>query len=279
VSASTRLKAFWEEMQQRCGRGQQRHGEVGTQQEQQRQASFRKEDVPEHEAGRKKSEEMREIASPAAEGEGEGEEGVEEEVDEKEGKRLEREELGCESAQEIEKKKKKEENEKSLGCQSGISGGSGTGSHEAMKRRFKCTVEGCGASFPKAFKLDRHMRTHDKKRPFLCLWPGCEQAFRRQDHLKRHSVMHTGAKNYKCTYQGCLQAFSTSQRLKRHLGSHENPYPFACDQQGCDARFLKKSQLRKHLCEDHVGILAYACKQTGWYSTEKESAICKPLRL
>eukprot|EP00466_Bigelowiella_natans_P009855 jgi/Bigna1/137918/aug1.41_g12626 len=39
-----------------------------------------------------------------------------------------------------------------------------------IAKRFKCAVPGCGMSFIKQFKLERHMRTHDKKRPFHCLW-------------------------------------------------------------------------------------------------------------
>lgn len=133
----------------------------------------------------------------------------------------------------------------------------------ATPRPFVCKVPGCGKSFPKAFKLDRHSRTHDKQRPFPCLWPDCGKAFTRQDHLRRHQKSHTGERDKRCSIPGCQAAFISNQKLRRHILAHENGGKgFSCPEPGCSDRFRKSSQLKRHIRE-HRGLPPYQCPEDG----------------
>eukprot|EP01046_Picozoa_sp_COSAG06_P084651 COSAG06_NODE_31424_length_521_cov_45.071090_2_plen_58_part_01 len=57
-----------------------------------------------------------------------------------------------------------------------------------------CSHPGCGASFKKVAKLNRHEQTHTGLRPFACSHPGCDKAYARREHLQRHALSHTGEK-------------------------------------------------------------------------------------
>ncbi|KAN0066134.1 hypothetical protein ACQY0O_000228 [Thecaphora frezii] len=168
---------------------------------------------------------------------------------------------------------------------------SGAGS---ANRPFRCSHPGCGASFPKAAKLDRHLRSHSDERPFVCQHEGCDASYKRSEHLKVHQRRHQdeSQRSFHCTEPGCGMAFWTSTHLKNHIGSvHKDellrigtrtirlPVPdskktaegspdaadlpescsvdlteYRCTEPGCSEVFHKRKVLRLHIREAHSDV-------------------------
>jgi hypothetical protein len=158
-------------------------------------------------------------------------------------------------------------------CSSPVEVGAAAGLSSPKKRKrvgaagdarpFACSHPGCGASFKKVGKLNRHEQTHLGVRLFACTFEGCERSYTRSEHLQRHILSHTGEKPFKCEFVGCPMAFSTAHHLKRHTPLHEKSLPFACTVvPGCVASFAKKSQLAAHEAR-HRGEKACPCTAEG----------------
>jgi hypothetical protein len=85
---------------------------------------------------------------------------------------------------------------------------------------FMC--EKCSKSFPKRWKLNRHLKTHEK--PFKCISQNCSAAFALKKDCRRHfRQKHRGLisenVDLRCVFPSC--GFLTPRRdaLKRHLRS------------------------------------------------------------
>jgi len=60
----------------------------------------------------------------------------------------------------------------------------------SSQRRHVCDHPGCGRTFIKVGKLNRHKVIHTGVRPFVCSYPGCGRSFTRNDRMRRHWKIH-----------------------------------------------------------------------------------------
>uniref|UniRef100_A0A7R9YBT7 C2H2-type domain-containing protein n=1 Tax=Pinguiococcus pyrenoidosus TaxID=172671 RepID=A0A7R9YBT7_9STRA len=77
----------------------------------------------------------------------------------------------------------------------------------------------CDKVFDKLGRLMRHMETHKTKadrRKYVCSVPGCGKSYLRLDHLKRHQITHKGVKPFVCPGG---KAFFYHYHLLRHQRS------------------------------------------------------------
>lgn len=90
-------------------------------------------------------------------------------------------------------------------------------------------MPGCAWSFATAYKLRRHLHSHDKLRPFACAAPGCAKRFTTVYNLRAHSRAHEQEAAHKC--EACGQRFPSAARLAAHRRrSHLEPErPYRCD--------------------------------------------------
>uniref|UniRef100_G1KP90 C2H2-type domain-containing protein n=1 Tax=Anolis carolinensis TaxID=28377 RepID=G1KP90_ANOCA len=132
--------------------------------------------------------------------------------------------------------------------------GGGGGEEEAASsapapppRPFSCPVPGCAWAFATAYKLRRHLHSHDKLRPFACPAPGCTKRFTTVYNLRAHGRAHEAeAAAHKC--EACGQRFPTGARLAAHRRrSHlQPPRPYRCEFPGCERTFITVSALFSH---------------------------------
>ncbi|XP_057273517.1 zinc finger protein ZXDC isoform X3 [Pezoporus wallicus] len=128
----------------------------------------------------------------------------------------------------------------------GGGGGGGEEDRGAAARPFCCPVPGCAWSFATAYKLRRHLHSHDKLRPFACAAPGCSKRFTTVYNLRAHSRAHEQEAAHKCEL--CGQRFPSAARLAAHRRrSHLEPErPYRCDFPGCERTFITVSALFSH---------------------------------
>ncbi|XP_067159434.1 zinc finger protein ZXDC [Apteryx mantelli] len=133
-----------------------------------------------------------------------------------------------------------------LAAHGGGGGGEEEGRGAAAARPFGCPVPGCAWSFATAYKLRRHLHSHDKLRPFACAAPGCAKRFTTVYNLRAHSRAHEQEAAHKC--EACGQRFPSAARLAAHRRrSHLEPErPFRCDFPGCERTFITVSALFSH---------------------------------
>ncbi|XP_061213151.1 zinc finger protein ZXDC isoform X2 [Neopsephotus bourkii] len=133
-----------------------------------------------------------------------------------------------------------------LSAHGGGGGGGGEEDRGAAARPFCCPVPGCAWSFATAYKLRRHLHSHDKLRPFACAAPGCSKRFTTVYNLRAHSRAHEQEAAHKCEL--CGQRFPSAARLAAHRRrSHLEPErPYRCDFPGCERTFITVSALFSH---------------------------------
>jgi general transcription factor IIIA len=129
------------------------------------------------------------------------------------------------------------------------------------KKRFKCTVEGCTASYEKNSKLVAHIRKHTGERPFVCDEPGCDKSYTNSSHLRRHKNVTHGEKKCQaviCDVEGCGLILANKYSLKKHYDRKHNTelFPFKCE--GCSQGFHGKNKLLEHSFL-HTGEPAFSC--------------------
>ncbi|XP_066469075.1 zinc finger protein ZXDC [Tiliqua scincoides] len=127
----------------------------------------------------------------------------------------------------------------------------GAGGEEAATagraaRPFSCPVPGCAWAFATAYKLRRHLHSHDKLRPFACPAPGCAKRFTTIYNLRAHGRAHEQEAAHKC--EACGQRFPSAARLGAHQRrSHLEPdRPYRCEYPGCERTFITVSALFSH---------------------------------
>ncbi|XP_015792780.1 transcription factor IIIA [Tetranychus urticae] len=134
----------------------------------------------------------------------------------------------------------------------------------AQPKLFHCSFDECGASFPSAFRLQRHIRAHKGERPFICDIEGCDKSFTCRSYLNKHkkrphnveedfTTTKKREKRYNC--ESCFKEFKDKFLWKIHLAHHTGEKPFKCDR--CDAAFALKSRLIRHSAR-HSG---FRCNQ------------------
>ncbi|XP_015284846.1 PREDICTED: zinc finger protein ZXDC [Gekko japonicus] len=113
-------------------------------------------------------------------------------------------------------------------------------------RPFCCPVPGCAWAFATAYKLRRHLHSHDKLRPFACPAPGCAKRFTTIYNLRAHGRAHEQEAAHKC--EACGQRFPSAARLGAHQRrSHLEPdRPYRCEYPGCERTFITVSALFSH---------------------------------
>ncbi|KAL8212603.1 UNVERIFIED_CONTAM: hypothetical protein K2H54_053051 [Gekko kuhli] len=113
-------------------------------------------------------------------------------------------------------------------------------------RPFCCPVPGCAWAFATAYKLRRHLHSHDKLRPFVCPAPGCTKRFTTIYNLRAHGRAHEQEAAHKC--EACGQRFPSAARLGAHQRrSHLEPdRPYRCEYPGCERTFITVSALFSH---------------------------------
>lgn len=65
---------------------------------------------------------------------------------------------------------------------------------------YKCTFQGCKASFLTMSGLNRHSKSHSDSKQNVCTV--CGKGFSRIDHLKTHELSHSTERPYLCTEPG-----------------------------------------------------------------------------
>jgi len=58
------------------------------------------------------------------------------------------------------------------------------------RRKFKCSLSGCGSHFNRRKSLTRHLANHSGDRRYVCWVPGCRRNFSRRDNLNAHYKTH-----------------------------------------------------------------------------------------
>nr|CAH7732183.1 unnamed protein product [Callosobruchus chinensis] len=112
---------------------------------------------------------------------------------------------------------------------------------------YKCSYEGCNASFKKNALLNRHILKHTGERPYSCDIAGCNASFQQIFHLKRHKLsVHNQSERYVCDEENCSKIFTNSFSFKKHKARIHAPRTLhKCSQ--CLKGYKKKYQLRNHI--------------------------------
>ncbi|CAN1286774.1 Transcription factor IIIA [Linum perenne] len=117
------------------------------------------------------------------------------------------------------------------------------------------TCEECGSCFRKPAYLKEHLRSHSLERPFKCSVDGCHASYRRKDHLNRHLLQHKG-KLFKCPIESCTREFVFQSDVKGHVKEVHEEHDestdveglrqYVCEEPGCGKAFPWPSKLKKH---------------------------------
>ncbi|KAJ3777001.1 transcription factor iiia [Lentinula raphanica] len=135
----------------------------------------------------------------------------------------------------------------------------------STKKRYQCTVEGCGKAYSKPSRLEEHSRSHTGIRPYTC--DTCQKSYFRENHLQAHARTHLPASErpFVCSLPDCEKRFWTQQHLRAHTEWHEGAKTFPCPESNCNEVFAKHHQLRSHICSVHSppGSKPYPCSHEG----------------
>lgn len=90
------------------------------------------------------------------------------------------------------------------------------------RRKFVCTVLGCGKVFYQRAHLNIHIRSHTGYKPYACPYPGCGKSFPQLGNMRVHERTHTGDRPFPCDMPGCGKAFTQLGNLKTHMKKVHN---------------------------------------------------------
>lgn len=121
------------------------------------------------------------------------------------------------------------------------------------KRRYSCTIPGCGKAFHQKTHLDIHTRAHTGVKPFLCKEPSCGQRFSQLGNLKTHERRHTGERPYQCDI--CGKTFAQHGNVRAHQIVHTAAKPFTCKLDECGKHFTQLGNLKSHQNKFHSATI------------------------
>ncbi|CAG8901956.1 unnamed protein product [Penicillium egyptiacum] len=123
-------------------------------------------------------------------------------------------------------------------------------SRSGKKRKYNCSLPGCGKSFAQKTHLDIHIRAHTGDKPFICKEPSCGQRFSQQGNLKRR---HTGEKPFQCEI--CHKRFAQRGNVRAHKLTHDQSKRFDCRLDECGKQFTQLGNLKSHQNKFHAATL------------------------
>lgn len=172
-----------------------------------------------------------------------------------------------------------------------------------VNKPFRCSVEGCEATFGQKGSLTRHVKSrHEKLRPHLCdlcqkrfsaLWTLrvhrrnvhlkskphkchlCDKAFGELFNKSKHiAIVHEGKRPFSCPI--CSRAFGYKGDMRKHvLELHEQPgRPFQCMVPSCGVKFARKRYLRRHENLSHRGNTSFGIREESAITSASPSVPC-----
>ncbi|TVY20158.1 Asparagine-rich zinc finger protein AZF1 [Lachnellula arida] len=121
------------------------------------------------------------------------------------------------------------------------------------KKRYQCTIDNCGMSFPQKTHLDIHERKHTGERPYACKRPDCGKFFSQVGNLKTHERRHTGEKPYACDI--CGKRFPQRGNVRSHRLIHYKKNPYLCRLEDCGKKFTTLGNLKSHQNKFHIATI------------------------
>jgi len=121
------------------------------------------------------------------------------------------------------------------------------------RKRYLCTISGCGKAFYQKTHLEIHTRAHTGVKPFLCKEPSCGQRFSQLGNLKTHERRHTGERPYHCDI--CGKTFAQHGNVRAHKIVHTSAKPFTCKLDDCNKQFTQLGNLKSHQNKFHVDTI------------------------
>lgn len=123
-----------------------------------------------------------------------------------------------------------------------------------MSVKFRCSKDGCAASFDTHMALKAHMKTHTG---YSCPRDDCETFEHKWGKLQKHI-----ATNHPATFtcKECKKEFKKANGLRRHKRSHASHKPvLVCPREDCQAFFSTTFNLEHHIRKVHLQLLKYKC--------------------
>jgi len=160
-------------------------------------------------------------------------------------------------------------------CHATFVGSTGLKFHQMSHRGekpFKCEAQGCGKEFVQKGNLKMHMAVHEAEpieRSFHCNTGDCGKSFAKEEALKRHQKTHSKERSFLCVSKGCSQRFKDKRSLKSHESLYTGEKPFRCTFQDCGRSFAHKHTLRTHF-RIHTGEKPYQCTFAGCQLTFRQ---------